>query len=162
MRLLSFLAVIFLGGCAAQQPPVVEVPPLTRSIVMEDKAVMVDPVVEVAPKPRFVVENIMNLAPGTLRNILGNPSLERKEKGVQVWLYTNAECVLNLYFYPDDNGDFRLDYVATEATDPTAENPTVSPNGCLDSHVVPEGPIADPEPSSLDKNIDPQPDRLDN
>lgn len=106
-----------------------------------------EPVEVVPPKPRFVMENIMNLAPGTLRNILGKASLVRKEKDVEVWLYQNQECTLHLYFYPNENDDMRLDYVETSGLGLSSENPTVSPNACLDSHVSdrPE----DGTPSSL-------------
>ena len=66
---------------------------------------------------------------------------------------------LHLYYYPSDNGDFRLDYVETMAADMTADNPTVSPNACLSSHVT---PIEGPQPSFPDMGTDLQLDRLGN
>ena len=89
----------------------------------------------------------------------GTPSLKRTEKDVRVWLYQNAECILHLYFYPNENGDFRLDYVEAAAADLTSDNPTVSANACLDSLVVVTG---DQPLSSPGTGTGPQPDRSDN
>jgi len=165
MRAVSFLLVILLGGCQAETAPVEQAPP-PLAPVLEEVDVITEPVIPVPPKPRFIIENIMNLAPDTLQNILGEPSLRREERGAQVWLYRNAECIMHLYFYPNENGDFRLDYVATAAADQTADNPTVSPNACLDSHVIPEDitedVIEDPEPSYPGTNTGLQPDMSDN
>lgn len=138
MRKACFLLTLLLAGCQTDSPPVVSPPPPVVEVV----DVIVEPVIAEPAKPRFIIENIMNLAPDTLQNILGEPSLKRMEKHVRVWLYKNGECILHLYFYPNDNGDFRLDYVETSAVDLSADNPTVSPNACLDSHVR---PTEDPE-----------------
>lgn len=152
-----FSAVILLAGCQAENVPVEQAPPPPP---IEVVAVIVEVVIPAAPPtPRFVIDNIMNLAPDTVQNILGEPSLNRAEKDVRVWLYKNSECILHLYFYPNDNGDFRLDYVETMAVDLSADNPTVSPNACLDSHVIPTG---DPQPSYPGTNTDPQLDKLGN
>ncbi len=171
MKALSLLLVFLLWGCQATNAPEVESPTLTPPVapipqVVEVVEVRPEPIVIAPSKPRFVIETIMNLAPATLLNILGNPSLKRKEKDVRVWLYKNKECVLHLYFYPNENGDFRLDYVETTGVDLSADNPTVSPNACLTSHVIPEmnGPdiIEGPESSSSDTDTDPQPDKSGN
>lgn len=137
MRKVYFFLVILLGGCQVQIAPVEQNPPVS-SPAMEEMEVIEESVIPEPPKPRFVIENIMGLAPDTLQNILGVPSLRRQERDARVWLYLNPECILHLYFYTNENGDFRLDYVDTEAVDPTADNPTVSPTACLDSHVMPE------------------------
>lgn len=148
---------LLLMGCQGEIiAPVVQTPPPP---VTQQVEVMVEPMIPAPPKPRFVIENIMNLAPDTLRNILGKPSLRRMEKDARVWLYRNSECILHLYFYPDDNGDFRLDYVNTSALDSDADNPTVSPNACLDSHVI---PTEDPPPSYPGTDRGLPPDRSDN
>lgn len=156
MRKIWILSVILIAGCQGQQAPVEQTPPPP---IVEEVEVIVEPVIPVPPKPRLIIENIMNLTPDTVQKILGEPSLIRTEKGVRVWLYKNSECVLHLYYYPSDNGDFRLDYVETMAADMTADNPTVSPNACLSSHVIPtEGP----QPSFPDMGTDLQLDRLGN
>lgn len=166
MRIICFFLVIILTGCQGKAAPVEQAPP--PEPVIEEVEVIVEPDIPEPPKPRFVIENIMNLAPDTLQNILGEPSLKRTEKDARVWLYRNSECILHLYFYPNENGDFRLDYVATAALDQTADNPTVSPNACLDSHVIPENIIpdidikADPQPSYPGTDTGLQPDRSDN
>ncbi|PCI51682.1 MAG: hypothetical protein COB49_01100 [Alphaproteobacteria bacterium] len=158
MREICILAVILLAGCQGDPVPVEQAPPVIEpvEVIIEEVEVLTEPVVPEPPKPLFVMANIINLAPGTLQNILGEPSLKRVEKGARVWLYKNSECVMHLYFYPDENGDFRLDYVATAAADQTADNPTVSANACLDSHVI---VTEDPQPSYPGTNTDLQPDR---
>ena len=150
------LAPIFLAGCQAGGALEDQAPPAP---IIAEEPVLAEPVIILPPKPRFVIDNIMNLAPDTLENILGTPSLKRTEKDVRVWLYQNAECILHLYFYPNENGDFRLDYVEAAAADLTSDNPTVSANACLDSFVVATG---DQPLSSLGTDTGPQPDRLDN
>lgn len=161
MKKISFLLSLLLAGCQVTQAPIIETaPPVTADpVVVESEPVIVEP-----PKPKFIMANIMNLAPDTVQNILGAPLLKRKEKNVQVWLYKNSQCILNLYFYPDENGDMKLDYVDTDAVGLKVRNPTVSPNACLNSHLpkTEDLPTEGPEPSSADKNIDPQPGRLDN
>ncbi len=159
MRAVSLIFPAVLMGCQANIEPIEQLPPPVQETVTVIEEPVVEEVVKRPPAPRFIIENIMNLTPDTLQNILGLPSLKRVEGDVRVWLYRNSQCVLHLYFYPDDNGDSRLDYVATEAVNPLADNPTVSPNACLDSHVIPtEGP----QPSYPDTNTDLQPDRSDN
>ncbi len=160
-----------LAGCQTPEKPVEQAPP---PIAAAEEAPE-EPIVMTPPGPRFVMANIMGLAPDTLLDILGEPSLKRRDREAEVWLYGNSECRLHLYYYPDDNGDFRLDYAATAAADPAAENPTVSPNACLNSFVIPDslvipekpvpGPIIpelDQEPSYPGRGIDPLPDMSDN
>lgn len=166
IKYLSLLGVLFLVACQAKDKAVEQTPPPPEPVLEEtsETAKEAETIVVEPPKPRFVIENILNLAPATLFNILGQPALLRKEKDAEVWLYRNQECVMHLYFYPNDNGDFRLEYVETLGVDIAAPNPTVSPNACLDSHVLePEdGPKINPQPFSGDKDRDLQPDRLDN
>ncbi len=160
MRKSGFLLLILLQGCQDAAVPVEPTPPPPPPVI-EEVEIIPEPVIPEPPKPRFIIENIMNLTPDTLQNILGEPSLKRTEKDVRVWLYKNSECVLHLYFYPNDNGDFRLDYVETGAVDINADNPTVSPNACLDSHLIPEEIIGDPQPSYPGTDTGLQPDRSD-
>ncbi len=159
IRGILLIPLILLTGCLAKNEATEQIPPPVQETVAVIEEPVAEEVVESPPAPRFIIENIMNLTPDTLQNILGEPSLKRAEHDVRVWLYHNSQCVLHLYFYPDDNGDFRLDYVATEAVDPAADNPTVSPNACLDSHVISTG---DPLPSYPDTDKGLQPDRSGN
>ena len=153
--LLTFI--LCLAGCQSPERPPLQALPVVEPepVVEEAPPALAEPVIEEEPAPRFVIENILTLTPLTVRDILGPATLIRREKDVRVWMYHNSECVLHLYFYPDDNGDFRLDYVDARGASGTTVNPTVSPNACLDSHVI-------PEPSSPEKHINPPPDRSDN
>jgi len=181
--MISVIMLTFLAGCQTtddsvkQMPP----PPILPNVIVEEAhdTAAIQPL-----KPRLVLENIMGLSPDTLLNIFGAPALKRMERDAEVWLYGNSECRVHLYYYPNDNGDFRLDYVATTAADPASKNPTVSADACLDSLVLPErelperelpekgtqapiqapiqaptqAPIMDPEPLYPDIGINPPPD----
>lgn len=136
MRFIFLFLVMLLGGCQMENTAELQVPPVSEPII-EAPVVEVEQRPQVSLKPRFVIESIMGLAQDTLQNILGEPSLKRHERDVRVWMYRNEECVLHLYFYSNENGDFRLDYVEAGAVDLSADNPTVSSEACLDSHVVP-------------------------
>jgi hypothetical protein len=39
-----------------------------------------------------------------LEDLLGNPSLRRRDTGVEMWQYAAPECVLLLYLYPNEDG----------------------------------------------------------
>jgi len=155
MRAVFLGLMICLAGCAAKSPPPMEVEPAIAEPVAPESVPepFSEPEVATPSEPRIVMDTIMNLAPDTVQNILGAPSLKRAEREAEVWLYSNQICVLHLYFYPDDNGDFRLSYVETAAADSGADNPTVSPNACLDSLILPDVTM-DPQPSSDGRDID--------
>ena len=167
MKYILFLGILMLAACQQKVGPMDQAPLPPASAVDEaaDPVKAEEPVVIEPPKPRFMIENILGLAPDTLRKILGEPSLLRQEKDAEVWLYRNGECVMHLFFYPDDNGDYRLDFVEAQGIDLSADNPTVSPNACLDSHVLNSeaaqeaGSAISREPSSPAKGTDPQTDR---
>lgn len=161
MRYVFLLGLILLSGCETADAPVRETPlPVVEAETPPPEEA---PEVVTPDPPRFVIETILNLAPHTLQTILGIPSLVRREQKAEVWLYRNSECVMHLYFYPNDNGDLRLEYVETAARNPAAVNPTVSSNACLDSHVLAEeaAPEITPELSFPDSGTGLPPDRPD-
>ncbi|MCF8473214.1 MAG: hypothetical protein K9G26_00845 [Emcibacter sp.] len=141
MKNILLLLIVMLWGCQttnAPNPQDGDVPIPASALPAET---MNSPLIDEPVSPRFLMENMMNLAPETVQNILGEPSLIRTEKDVHVWLYHNTECVLHLYFYPNDNGDYRLDYTETAGIGLKSLNPTVSPNACLDSFItIPQTP----------------------
>ena len=44
----------------------------------------------------------MGLAPHAVNRLLGPPSLLRTELPAQVWQYTAADCVLDIYLYAEE------------------------------------------------------------
>lgn len=47
-------------------------------------------------------DQLMGLAPRAVNHLLGPPSLLRTETPAQVWQYTAADCVLDIYLYAED------------------------------------------------------------
>ena len=47
-------------------------------------------------------DQLMGLAPRAVSHLLGPPSLLRTETLAQVWQYTAADCVLDIYLYAED------------------------------------------------------------
>jgi len=138
VKYFSLLACLLLWGCGAGQVPETSAPP--EGVAEEKPPVPVsetipEPIPAEPPKAQFAISTLIGLGPETVKNILGEPALLRLEKQAEVWLYRNVECVMHLFFYDNENGDPRLDYLETSALDLTAENPTVSPVACLNSHV---------------------------
>lgn len=161
MKYLTLAACLLLWGCSPVQAPQIAAPSVEETIV-EVPEPEPDPAPPSKPEPRFAIATMLGLGSDTVKNILGKPSLLRLEKQAEVWLYRNAQCVMHLYFYDNENGDLRLDYLETSALDLEAKNPTVSPVACLNSHVpVNEDAVvtADPQPFYPEKHINPQPDR---
>ncbi len=68
------------------------------------------------PKPARAVssaksEALVGKGPEALRAMLGEPSLLRRDQGVEVWQYAGESCVLFLYLYPDAAGAPVVSYV---------------------------------------------------
>ena len=52
-------------------------------------------------------EQLMGLGPQAISRLLGPPSLLRTEKPAQVWQYTAADCVLDIYLYAEEENPDR-------------------------------------------------------
>lgn len=63
--------------------------------------------------------------------LIGAPGLVRREKGVEVWQYTDNSCTLLLYFYEDQSGKRKLNYSETLSKGPAE----VAPAACLASQI---------------------------
>ena len=84
--------------------------------------------------PATAAPNLMGLQLSTVKKILGNPNIERKELDSISLHYKNQECGLHLFFYHQEN-DYRLSHIDVTASDLFSKNPTVSKRACLNSHV---------------------------
>jgi len=126
---------LWLVACGDQPAPS-ENQPVPEPVV-EEAAPAVD-AAEVAPEPvieepKIKVEDVMGLLPTTIRSMLGEPRLIRSEKESRVWLYRHAECVMNFYFYENENGDYALDFIEAFAANLTDEKVSVSKEDCLNN-----------------------------
>lgn len=52
-------------------------------------------------------EQLMGLAPRAISRLLGPPSLLRTERPAEVWQYTAADCVLDIYLYAEEENPDR-------------------------------------------------------
>jgi hypothetical protein len=67
--------------------------------------------------------------------LVGAPGLVRRERGVEVWQYTDDTCVLLLYFYDDTDGARKLTYLEALAKAGADAAGAVSPAGCLSDQI---------------------------
>jgi hypothetical protein len=66
--------------------------------------------------------------------MLGQPSLRRREKEAEVWMYTSRLCVMHLFLYPGTDGG-ALGVKHVEMRRPNSATP-VAPRDCLDSVIA--------------------------
>ncbi|MDA0229487.1 MAG: hypothetical protein O3B21_04800 [Proteobacteria bacterium] len=85
----------------ALEPPVAPEQKTTRA-----PAVPLTPVAPIAPI-NDDPDQLMGLAPHAVSHLLGPPSLLRTEIPAQVWQYTAANCVLDIYLYAEDEAPDR-------------------------------------------------------
>ncbi len=84
-------------------PSRAELDPLTPERVLEppaapDQKTVRAPLAPINDDP----DQLMGLTPRTVSYLLGPPSLLRTETPAQVWQYTTADCVLDIYLYAED------------------------------------------------------------
>lgn len=134
---LCLLGVLLMSACTAEKKPA-EVTPSAPAVVKVEVMPVLDAALE--REPRFFLSQLDGLAPATVMEIMGTPVLRRKEKEAEVWLYKNNSCAMHLYFYDDENGDLRVDYVETKDHSGLAGRESQAGDFCVTSHL--------PEPSS--------------
>lgn len=79
-----------------------------------------------APKPGAIINH-----PGaTVRTLLGDPALRRREPPAEVWQYSGEGCVLDITFYPGTNGGpARAAYLESRSLDGTVMEAAACLNG---------------------------------
>ena len=67
-------------------------------------------------------DQLMGLAPHAVNRLLGPPSLLRTELPAQVWQYTAANCVLDIYLYAEEERPdrSRVTYYEIRRTEPAS------------------------------------------
>lgn len=128
-------AVLLLGGCSTipwfkpRRPPPVEIviPPVAPD---EAGSKVAAPSAKVLPRPKPQSPGRVRLTPQTrlarplpgarefvgldaaqVRNLIGKPSLLRKDKDAEVWHYRNMDCTLFLFFYDKPGEGMRVSHV---------------------------------------------------
>ncbi len=77
-------------------------------------------------------ESLIGSEEGAVIKLVGAPSLVRREKGVDVWQYTDEACTLLLFFY-DKEGARRLTYLEAMPKTPGGEGVTQA--SCLSAQI---------------------------
>ena len=87
------------NAIAALSPPEAAEPETAAPVAPTAKA----PVTEPAPEPVIDddPEQLMGLAGGALKELLGDPGFRREDADAQVWQYRGVDCVLDVYLYRD-------------------------------------------------------------
>lgn len=79
-------------------------------------------------------QSLIGKGQSDLLALLGSPGLVRKDKGVEVWQYASASCVMLFYLYDDKSGRRRITYLEAMPPSPSASPLTssgISPETCL-------------------------------
>lgn len=91
-------------------------------------------------------DQLMGLAPRAVNRLLGPPSLLRTETPAQVWQYTAADCVLDIYLYAEDGTPdrSRVTYYEIRRT----ESPGSGARACFADIIARRNLAADSAPES--------------
>ncbi len=116
------LTAALLTACAAPAPT----PPRTSEQAVP---LISTPAAAVAPLRVPTLQELTGLRPREVVALLGQPDLRRDEPPAELWQYSAADCVLNLFFYRDANG-YRLMRAETWDRDFAA---SATPTRCRDA-----------------------------
>ncbi len=117
---LVIMATALLVACAAPQPGT----PAKSSSVLYGAS----PAVAAVPTRVPRLTELAGMQPPEIVAMFGQPDLKRDDPPAEVWQYRAADCVLNLFFYQDQQG-YRLTH--TETWDRNAA-PGLAPARCRD------------------------------
>ena len=90
---------------------------------------------EETPAPLPDADLLLGLEPRRIQDVLGTPSLVRREGAAQVMQFKDGNCVLDVIFYEEaPGGAFRAEHLASRLTDGTPHEP----QECL-AAILPDG-----------------------
>ncbi len=85
------------------------------------------PIIPAAPV--YVLSDISGASPQVLENLLGAPSLTRREGNGEYRRYDLSTCALIIILYPDEGGVVRAAHIDTAAVNAGGDKPDL--NACL-------------------------------
>jgi len=91
-------------------------------------------------------DQLMGLAPRAVNHLLGPPSLLRAETPAQVWQYTAANCVLDIYLYAENETPSRSHVTYYEIR--RTESPGGGTRACFADIIARRNLAADTTPKS--------------
>lgn len=79
-----------------------------------------DPSLREAPRPTPELQQLLGLDRAGLSDLLGKPTLLRREASAEVWQYGTAQCVLHLFLYRDSaEGSFQVVHIDAVSRGPS-------------------------------------------
>jgi len=92
------LSAFALGACAVPEGPKIAAAPTPSAQVAVVTAPAPRPKSEPA-RPRFESRQLIGLTESDVANLLGQPTLLRRDPPAEVWQYARRDCVLFLFLY---------------------------------------------------------------
>ena len=116
VRIATLITVMtFVAGCAAQSVP----GPVEERIAIRS-----------TDRPStFDADRLDGLDGTSLANLLGQPSLLRRDGDAEIWQYVDDTCILDLFLYAE-GGRKAVDYVEARGLNGSGAKPSVQ--SCLD------------------------------
>ncbi len=117
------LGLLALGACTTPVEPdepaleseALQPEPAPEPVVVEEQPV--EPEIFTTETPVMTADDILGLEPAQVQNLLGPVSLKRWEGEAQVMQFTNAHCVIDIYFYETAPGEaFEASYLNARTT----------------------------------------------
>ncbi|NVK18760.1 MAG: hypothetical protein HWE30_08705 [Methylocystaceae bacterium] len=113
-KAMALVGVLFLAACSGTQSTEKMYKGEEKPLVQEPKKPTLDPKRLAAIKSlgldiQTTPAKLVGLSQFDVSQALGEPSFVRKDKGVEIWQYRNAECILDLFLYESRTG-FRVDH----------------------------------------------------
>ncbi|WP_262692552.1 hypothetical protein [Kordiimonas aestuarii] len=91
-----------------------------------------EPLAEIHPRPPADPLRLMGASPGDVQALIGNPTLVRRDDMMQVMLFENDGCVLEVVFYEPTRGEY---FEARHLAARTRTGDNVNIDACLASHL---------------------------
>lgn len=109
-RLAGALLTLFVAGCAtAPEPTAIEAVRPEPVVPAEEPAPEIAAVpVTPPPIPAPDMATFMTRPGIEIEQILGGPSFVRRDPPAELWQYRASDCTLDLFFYDDGFGNYRL------------------------------------------------------
>lgn len=124
-----YLALLMLGLVAACGPTT-PAPEVTAPAPVIEPAPQ--PLAEIHPREPANPERLMGQSPKAVQELMGAPTLVRRDDTVQVMLFENAACVFEVVFFePDTDAYFEARHIAAR----TPGGIKVGTDECLAAHL---------------------------
>ena len=141
------LLALLVGACAAPQPEPIKVVPAAPET---DQAKSLPELPSSPPPPRPDADRLLGLEPRHIQDVLGTPSLVRREGAAQVMQFKNGSCVLDVIFYEEaPGGAFLAEHLASRLLD----GAPIAPGDCL-AAILPDGQFPRGSPPAIPSEVD--------